>query len=101
MASIKRLNIVKRFPGFGIRSRSRARILGSEHDVLAAGDAQQQLERLARVQAGIEIQHAETAIKLVHRAAAFEDVIGLPSPDLVRDRPAAVRDDDLEFRKIL
>ena len=97
----QRLNIVKGLAGFRIGSRSRARILGSEHHVLAARDAQQQLERLARVQASIEVQHAQAAIEFVHGAAAFEDVIGLPATDLIGHRSAAVRNDDLQLRKIL
>src|SRR5580704_1334043 len=42
----QRFNIVEWLPGFRIGSRSRARVLGSEHHVPAARDPQQQLERL-------------------------------------------------------
>ena len=97
----QRFNIVKRFAGFRIWSRSRAGIFGPEHYVLAACDAQQQLKRLARVQTSIEVQHAQLAIEFVHRAAAFEDVIGLPATDLIGHRSAAVGNDDLQLWKIL
>src|SRR5690242_20058998 len=51
----QRLDVVERLSGLRIGCRSRAGILGSEHYVLAARNAQQQLERLARVQARIEV----------------------------------------------
>src|SRR5205823_5174277 len=90
-----------RFSGFRIGSRTRPWILRAEQNMLAAGYSQQQLDGLTRMQAGIEVQHAQSAIELVHGAAALEHVIRLPAADLIGNRSAAVRHDDLQLGEIL
>src|ERR1043166_2697289 len=73
--------------------------LGADEAAMGADESEKQSERFDAVKRGVEIELLQPFVEVLRIVGTAE--LRAPAADLVRNRPAAVRDDELQVGKVV